>query len=109
MIDLLGRTASLLFQLTPGTIPRIFSLIETSRRNFEEIAFRGIPVLANQKNLWIVPARIAQKRDDGARARVPYHLELTDRSIGESNRVYIERDDLAGVDPSRLYTAYIPP
>jgi len=47
--------------------------------------------------------RIAQERDHGTGPGMSYHLELTDRSIGESNTIDVERDDAPSVRAPGFY------
>src|SRR4051812_23227761 len=99
-LEILRRAAGLLFQLASGAIHWSLAVIESSRGNLIEIAIRRVPVLADQEHLGVRPRRITEKGHHGARSRMPNHLELARRAIWKPHRVDIERDDLAGIDPS---------
>src|SRR5450759_2544595 len=107
VVELLSCAPGLLFQLPRGTITRTFSLIESSCRNLEEVALGRIPVLTDHQHLRIFPSWVAQEGHDCARAWMPDHLQFADRSVGKSDGVGIERDDLPRIDPPGFYPSCV--
>src|SRR4051812_27638006 len=100
VFEILRRAAGLLLQLASGAIHWSLAAIESSRGNLIEIPIRRVPVLAYEKHLEVGSRRITEKGHHSTRPRMPNHLELARRAIRKLHRVDIERDDLAGIDPS---------
>jgi hypothetical protein len=103
LIHAFRRTPRFLFQLPGRAFTGIFSRIQASCWYLVEIALGRVPILPDQKNLRIVSGRVAEKWDHRAGTRMPHHLELTNRPVGKSDGIDVERNDLAGVGATRPY------
>jgi hypothetical protein len=90
MLDVAGCAARFFLQLSQGAIVRRFPRVEPACGYLVEVAFGCISILTYQKHVGIRACRVAEKGNDGARARMPDHLELTDRPIGKTHRVDVE-------------------
>src|ERR1051326_346126 len=91
--------ARLLAEFSDRTIARLLSRLQTPSRDLVEVLLGGVSILLQEQDLRIVARRIAQERDDRARARMAHDVQLADRAIGKANPIPIDGDDLTRVLP----------
>src|SRR5262249_54870226 len=96
-LEMPGRAARLLAELSLGAVPWILSGFQSSGGNLVEKLLGGVTVLPQQQQLRIVAGRIAEKRNHRARTRMTNHVELANRPIGKANGVGVQLDDSTGV------------
>ena len=89
--------AGLLLGLSQGAALRRLAAIELARRDLEQVAARGVPVLAHQQHL------IGRDEgDDRRRPRVSDHLERRDVSVRKGDAMDEQMDHAALVDLASL-------
>src|SRR5262245_33435544 len=85
-------------QLAPRAIDGTLAWIQAPRRHLVEVPLRGITVLLDEEDLWIVAARIGEKREHRTRARMSNHLQLANRVIRKANFVDVEVQETTRID-----------
>src|SRR5258708_35464752 len=96
-LDVIGRAAGLFLQLAKSTGFRGLVFIESTCRDFVDVAACRISKLTQQENLWLISHWPAEKRYDCGRARMPGDIKLRHRAIGKPNRVSVQGNELPPV------------
>jgi hypothetical protein len=103
VLHTLRGAARLLLQLPQCAVTSILPGIQPPGWDLIQVALSRISILPDQQDLGVGSSRVADEGNHGAGTWMTHNLHLPDRPVRESNRIHVERYDLAGVDASGRY------